>query len=264
MESILAILVSIIIMVSFALFVMKNVIKKMNRNTKKYFMDKLQDYDYIIDEKKKEIEELNSKINTLKEEIEISKEIEEYRKHKAETKVVQETKPIEEKQDIVYDIPTPQYRQDQFFTTYKKLKKQFIVDSKEILQKFIEEHKDVPGDKEYKKLQKIKSYFNQEALYQCLTLTPEEQYRLVKEVLKKEEEKILQLNKYAAKDFSILELVEKIEIRMKEIDPTIYVYVGSEEINYDFLGERVKTQFYQNMSEGIIIKYHNKMYDYSI
>ena len=264
MEYLLSTLIAIIIMVCFALFVIKNIIKKMNENTKKYFMDKLQDYDYIIDEKKKEIEELTGKINNLKEEIEISKEIEEYKKHKAEIKPVEIQKHKEEKQEIIYDIPTPQYRQEQFFTTYKKLKKQFDVDSKKILQEFIQEHTNAKEDEEYKKLQKIKKYFDEETIYQCLTLTPEEQYEIVEKTVNNQEEKIIGLKDYDKKSFSILKMIEKIDEKIKETDPTIYVYVGSEETNYDNLGSQIKTKFYPNMSEGIIIKYHNKMYDYSI
>ena len=37
-----------------------------------------------------------------------------------------------------------------------------------------------------------------------------------------------------------------------------------EDVNYDDLDERIKTKFYKNMSEGIIIYYKGKIYDYSI
>ena len=51
---------------------------------------------------------------------------------------------------------------------------------------------------------------------------------------------------------------------MKKTDPTIYVYVGQEDLNYNYLGKNVKTRFYKNMSEGVIIHFKGKMYDYSI
>lgn len=264
MEYVVATSIAILIMVCFALFVMNHIVKRMNENTRKYFLDKLQEYDYVIDEKKKEIEELTSKINTLKEEEEISKEIEEYKKQKKIIKPEVAKKEAENTEEIIYDIPTPQYRQEQFFTTYKKLKKEFDVNSKEILQKFIEEHSNMPEDEEYKQLQKIRKYLDEETVYQLLTITPIEQYEIVEKTLDSKERKIIGLENYDKKTFSVLNLIENIEERMKETDPTIYVYVGSREINYNYLGKNIETKFYKNMAEGIIIKYHNKMYDYSI
>lgn len=264
-EYVLAVGLAIIIMLFFSMFVMKNIMKRINQNAKKYFIDKLQEYDYLIDEKKQTIEELQKKINVLQEEINMKEEIDEYKrnKEKIEKMMIQkEDKPNHD--EIIYDIPTPKYREEAFFKNYKELKNQFYVDSTETLKKFIEEHKDDKKNKEYDKFKKIKDHFNKETVYECLTLNPEEQYEIVDKILNKDEKKLVKLEKHVKKEFSILEFLDEIEIRIKETDPTIYVYVPNKEINYDKLNERIKTILYKNMSEGIIIEYHNKMYDYSI
>lgn len=267
-DYILAAIFAIMIMLFFAVFVIKNVIKRINENSRKYFVDKLQEYDYLIDEKKEQLANLQKQINTLQDEQETKKEIEEFKKHKEEIKktlVKIENKVKDEKEEIVYDIPTPKYRQEEFFGSYKNLKKQFKINGKQILEQFIEEHKKDPNDMEYERIQIIREQFNDETVYEMLTLEPEEQYEVIKETITdNEDKKIVELDKYDKNNFSIIKFKENLDLKIKQIDPNIYVYVSNEEINYDYLDKRIKTVLYKNMSEGIIIEYQNKMYDYSI
>ena len=64
--------------------------------------------------------------------------------------------------------------------------------------------------------------------------------------------------------FVVTKLIDELDEKIKLFNPNIYVYVGQEDVNYDDLDERIKTKFYKNMSEGIIIYYKGKIYDYSI
>ena len=61
-----------------------------------------------------------------------------------------------------------------------------------------------------------------------------------------------------------MELFKKIDKMILEIDPTINVYVSKYDKNYDYIDPYVKTKHYSNMSEGIIIEYKGKRYDFSI
>lgn len=267
MEYVIVSITSISIMVIFSLFVIKNVVKRIDKNVKKYFLEKLQDYDYIIEEKKDELEKINNEVEILKEEKTTIKELEEYKKNKS--KIEKQIKQVEnqktvKKEEIEYKIPTPKYREEEFFKTYKKLKKQFNVDNEKILKDFIKKLDNKKEDEENKELIKIRENFNEENIYQCSTLKPEEQYKILEEILDKKQRKLINLEKYDKEQFSIINLIEKINKRIKETDPTIYVYVANGEKDYNYLDKRIKTEKYKNMSEGIIIKYHNKMYDYSI
>ena len=266
-DYVLAAIFAIMIMLFFAVFVIKNVIKRINENSRKYFLDKLQEYDYLIDKKKEEIANLQKQINTLQDEAEIKKEVEEYKKHKDEIKktlVKIENKNKEEKEEIIYDIPTPKYRQEEFFSSYKKLKKQFNVNSKQILEEFLKEHKETSEDKEYTDLKKLREQFSEETVYEMLTLTAEEQFDVIERVINSSKSDFIKLDPSDKKNFSIVKFLERIDLKIREADPTIYVYVSNDGINYDFLDKRIKTILYKNMSEGIIIEYRNKMYDYSI
>ena len=58
LEVILPAIVMIAIMIGFYFFIFKNVIKRINNSAKKYFIEKLQEYNYLIEEKEEELQKL--------------------------------------------------------------------------------------------------------------------------------------------------------------------------------------------------------------
>ena len=253
MELIIPAVVIVLIMFIFTFFMFKNLVKRINDSTKKYFLDKLQDFDYIIAEKEKEIEILSEQIKRLNE---VKQQGE-----NGEIVEIPETKKPEEK--IVYDIPTPEFREAGFFKNYKGLNKEFDVDEEKILKDFIKVH-EKDDTTEYKELSAFSKLFTQNAIYESLTLTPEEQSVLVESVLNEKNKKYVEPIVKTIKNFNVLEMLDKIKERMDKISPMIYVYVGGDNKNYDYLSSKVKTKLFKNMSKGIIIEYKDKLYDYSI
>lgn len=253
MELIIPAVIIVLIMFIFTFFMFKNLVKRINDSTKKYFLDKLQDFDYIIAEKEKEIEILSEQIKRLNE----------AKEHGENGEIVEipEIKKPDEK--IVYDIPTPEFREAGFFKNYKGLNKEFDVDEEKILKDFIKVH-EKDDTTEYKELSAFSKLFTQNAIYESLTLTPEEQLVLVESVLNEKNKKYVEPIVKTIKNFNVLEMLDKIKERMDKISPTIYVYVGGDNKNYDYLSSKVKTKLFKNMSKGIIIEYKDKLYDYSI
>lgn len=281
-ELILPTIIIVIIMIGFSFFIFKNIIKRINHKVKTYFIEKLQEYNYLIDEKEEELEKLravvveqsklqkvkqqNEIINQLPEEetltetifnSEIEKKLKDMRLFK---------KKIREKEQISYDISTPQLREDSFFNNYKELKKKFKIDNEKTIKEFIEKHKSTESDlRKYRTLVNFRKQFTPETIYELLTLSGEDQYQIVSEVIKPGEDKIIQLNKnFKNNKLDVLKLLKLVEEKIKKNDPIIYVYVGNESLNYNNLGKNIKTRYYKNMSEGVIIHYKGKMYDYSI
>lgn len=254
MEFIIPAVIIVLIMFVFTFFMFKNLVKRINNSTKKYFLDKLQDFDYIIAEKEKEIEILSEQIKRLNQAKESGEN--------GEIVEIPVMKKPEEK--IVYDIPTPEFRETGFFKNYKGLNKEFNVDEEKILKDFIKVH-EKDDTTEYKELSAFSELFTQNAIYESLTLTPEEQLDLVKSVLTTKNKKYLEPIIKTIKNFNVLEMLDKIKDRMDKISPTIYVYVsGDSNKNYDYLSSKIKTKLFKNMSKGIIIEYKDKLYDYSI
>ena len=278
-EIILPTIIIVVIMIGFSFFIFKNIIKRINHKVKIYFIEKLQEYNYLIDEKEEELAKLRtvvveqSKLQKLKEqEDELNQEAtytetvfsSEIEKKLKEMKLFK--KAMKEQEDIVYDIPTPQLREDSFFNNYKDLKKKFKVDNEKTIKNFIEIHKSKKVDEKiYKLLVNFRKQFTPETIYELLTLSSEDQYKIVSEVIKPEENKVIELEKnFKNNKLDVLKLLKIVEEKIKKNDPIIYIYVGDETLNYNNLGENIKTRYYKNMSEGIIIHYKGKMYDYSI
>ena len=261
---VIAAIILMIIMLLFVFMLFRNIIRKINDNAKRYFVNKMQNYDYILEKKQADLEKLNEEIariklanqNILKKE-EIELKVKEVQKNHDEL--------MKKDADLVkYDLNVPDYREMQFFNNYKELKRLFSNDNENIINEFIEEHKNIKEEKEYNNLKRIRRKFNDEAIYDCMTLDKEKQIDTIKEVLTLAEKKVLKFDDMVQKDnFNINVLIKYIDERLEQIEPTIYIYVNGKE-NYDHINENIRTMHYNNMAEGIIIKYRNKIYDYSI
>lgn len=267
----------IAIMILFTFFILKNCVKRINDSVKKYFIDKMQDFNYIIEEKEKELEDLRKQISEAKYSIKTASIIEQKSHNLVEQENVLEDdeyvnnynykqKPKAE-EPVNYNFSTPQYKEANFFSNYKFLNNKFEVNNIETINKFVENIKvNQKTDSKYETLKELRLQFSKDIVYQCLTLENSEQYKLIEEVIDKEQDKIINFkNQFKNPNkFKITEFIEHIDNLVENYDPTIYIYVGMKDLTYDYINENIKTLFYKNMSQGIIIKYKGKIYDYSI
>ena len=283
LEIIQAIIV-VAIMFIFSFYILKNLIKKIDQNVKRYFLQTLQEYNYLIEEKEKEYEEIKQRLKLIKEkskivemlevdnkdilfDVEIEDKLLRMKEYKEKIRVKEHEENIEAN---IVDMKQPKYKEEGFFYNYKELKKQFNIDNREIIEKFIERKVNKKGSiteiKNYNLLRKYKEQFSSKVIYDLLTFTNEEQYQLIKEVTTKTQEKLIGFEEKFSdiSKFTVTKLVDYIETILKQYDPTIYIYVGIKDLNYDSINKYIKTCFYKNMSEGIMIIYKGQIYDYSI
>lgn len=276
-EVILPAIIAILIMFGFTFFILRNTVKKINNSAKKYFVDNMQGYNHLVEEKQEELERLRKELEEAKKKVKVAKEVveedEDIFSSEIEEKLARmreykakQGKLNEIRNEIIYDVPTPEYREENFFSTYKELKKHFDIDSTKVLKEFIEKHKNTREEtRKYNILKKFKSQFKENTIYECLTLTGEEQYQLIEEVLDDEEKSVIDLERFRDKsEFSVVRLLSYVDEEITKYDPIIYVFVGKDDLSYDNLNKRIRTCFYKNMSEGVIINYKGKIYDYSI
>jgi hypothetical protein len=270
---IVAAVILIVIMLVFVFILFRNIIKRMDSNAKKYFVNKMQDYDYILEEKQNKLNQIESEI----------KEIEKEHKNVFNTNdniefgfKSTEEKPKEKENDytndfrkhngeIKYNLNVPDYRETQFFNNYKEVKKIFSVNNEKIIEDFIAEHKNPKEEKEYKELSKLRNKFDSDTIYELLTLSEEDQSMILNQSLTDAEKELIgfdDMNKNSS--LSIKELIKSLDERLELIEPTIYIYTNNADSKYDLINENIVIRQYRNISEGIIIKYRNKIYDYSI
>ena len=275
---IIAAVILIVIMLVFIFILFKNIIKRMDENAKKYFVNKMQDYDYILEEKQEKLEEIKTKIDEIEREHKniikgdeeyldlddkTRKNAEEYREEDLDT----DEMPIRKvaKEEIKYNLNVPNYRETQFFNNYKEVRKVFTINNEKIIKEFIAEHKNLKEEKEYKSLAKLRKKFDEDTIYGCLTLSKNDQISVLKETLTPTEKKLVNFDELILKNnFTTEDLIEYIDLRMEKIDPTICIYTNVLDKKYEQIDSNIITKEYSNMSEGIIIKYRNKIYDYSI
>lgn len=257
-------LILILIMVVFVFILFKNIIRRMDENAKKYFVNKLQDYDYILDEKQETLNNLKSQINEMKIKTEHYQKIEKDNVQLEET-FTQKNNDLNTQEEIKYNLNVPEYRETQFFNNYKEIKKLFSVNNEKIIKDFIKEHRNEKEEKKYKELQKIRKKFDNDTIYQILTLSSIQQINLLDEVLTATDKKVINFESWKAdRNFNIRKFIQKIDKDMEEIDPSILIYANGNEHKYELIDDNITVEQYNNMSEGIIIKYRNKVYDYSI
>ena len=262
----------IAIMLVFVFILFSNIIKRMDDNAKKYFVNKMQDYDYILDEKQSKLNEIKIQIDEIKsanknilQSDEEEAEFAELENSKKKKKSIVEDAKAEQTEEIKYNLNVPDYRETQFFNNYKEVKRVFTVNNEKIIKSFIAEHRNELENKEYKALKKIRDKFDEEAIYNILTLEPNEQIQVLSEVLTAKEKSTIDFeNMSQMKKFDVRKLIEALDERLEKIEPTVYIYTNNVESRYDLIDDDIVVKPYNNMSEGIIIKYRDKIYDYSI
>ena len=200
-------------MLTFSMFIFKNVIKRINHKVKLYFIEKLQEYNYMIDDKEEQLEKLRNSINEYDRKYESKESIQDSEQaDKEETyvetmfsseiekklnEIKKKKKELKEKQQMVYDIPTPAYREESFFDTYKNLKKKFDIDNEKTIKEFLKSHPEKENNSIYEKLNEFRQQFTDKIIYECLTLEKQEQYSIIKDVLDEEISELIEFkNKF--------------------------------------------------------------------
>lgn len=251
-------IIIIIIMLFFVYIMFKNIVKRINQNAKAYFINKLDDYNDIVEEKEKRIQELSQEIKALEKN---KMELEQFN-----IAMQPKTKQKKKESKASYNLKVPKFREENFFSNYKELKKTFDFDKEELIKDFIKNNQNKKHERDYKTLLNFKNKFDKEAIYQLTTLSGEEQIEILNKILTPKEKEIIDVENIVPdkRKFSILKLFEKIDEILIQINPIINIYVSKYEKDYDYIDPYIRTKHYAKMSEGIIIEYQGKTYDYSI
>lgn len=240
-----------VLIIGFLVFIMfmilKSTVKKINAQTKLYFVDKLQEYNHLINEKEKKLNE-------------IDKEIKERELQKKEEKSTENKTNYEFDYNIIDLFNKTKYQDKNIFELTKKIDDKFNLDYNSILQKFIASVE--VNENIYKFCLQLKNKFTSDIIYQIKILDNYEDY--LKEFLNSNEYKIYEVFKITNTDNSIDNFVNYIEELIDLNNPTILVYVGNKEENYNHLSKYIKTEYTDDIYRGIRVIYKNKMYDYSL
>lgn len=252
-EIILAIIVVLILLIVLACLFLFTV-KRVNVLVKKIFVDKLQEYDFLIDDKEKKIEELNGNIEIKKNE---EKELEDLiNKLKIEAEDFKK-----EEVDVVMPKGAD-YEDGNLLENYKKIKEGFNFDYEEKIKKFLESEV-TKDDGKFNVYLNIKNYFSHKTVYKISTYGSNEQRIIVNGLLTEDEKKLVK-DLLDTSKFNIVKFINKIEDLIKNNDPKIYIYVSDKNMKFNDLDSNIETVFDEKLTEGFKVEYKGKVYDYSI
>ena len=229
-------------------FVLKSTVKKINSQTKLYFVDKAQEYDYMIDEKLEKLSKINQ-------------ELKEKESNKEEDNNSINSNNYEFDYKIIDLLNKTKYQDKNIFELNKMIDDKFDIDYVGLLKEFL---KNIKDDGTYKFVTNLRNKFNSDIIYKLKVLTEEEQIELLNKNLNETEKEIykayLKINKKHNLDSFIDYLNELVDLN----NPNITVYVGNKTENYDHLSGYIKTVYSKDIYKGIKIIYKNKIYDYSL
>ena len=235
------IIITILLVMSVIIFLLiKKTVKDINHNSKEYYLLKLQDYDNLVSDNKEK--QINTKIK--------------------EKVISSDLNPVKETNEKVFLESNPEYQIDDFLKLAKDVDKEFNIDVNKIVNDFINKEINDTNVDYYNNLVLVKKKINSIGLYN-LTVDLDGLKNLLIEVNQIDSQIV---NKYKSSSYekNIMGFYNFLKNEINYNDPTIYIEVGDKNISFNNVSENIKTIYNPNIYKGIIIKYKNSMYDYSL
>ena len=241
-------IVIVLVLVVFMFLILKSTVKKINSQTKLYFVDKLQEYDYMIDDKLNKLNQINEEIKEKGIKVE-------------EQGLSSNSKHYDFDYQIIDLLNKTEYQDKNIFELNKEIDEKFQMDYVSLIKKFLEYVKD---DGTYQFCLDLKKKFTSDEIYQLKVMLPEEQISYLSKLLSKEEYKIFELYREIEAKPNIDGFLDYVNELIDLNNPCILVYVGKKDENYDYLSKYIKTVYSKDIYKGIKIIYRKKIYDYSL
>ena len=239
--------VVILLLVMAMSLILKNTVKEVDKKSKSYFVDKLKEYDYLIDEKEKRLSELESEL--------------EKRKNGLKDNDVLSTKPSYDFDTSIIDLLTEtSYLDKNILAINKKIEEKFIINYEDLIKDFLESIND---ENKYDFCIKLREKFTPDEIYNIEIMLPEEREEHFNKFLTKEEHLVYEIFT-SSNSFNMEDFIDYLNRLIELNDPTVTVLVPSKNVNYDHIDSKIKTRVSDNIYRGIKILYRNKVYDFSL
>lgn len=238
----------ITLLVFFMFIILKKTVKVVNSQTKTYFVDKLQAYDSLIDEKEQKLNEIDELLK--------NKEL----GLKDEEKIVKK-----DGYDFDYNIidlfNSTEYQNKELLKITRLIEEKFDFDHEKLVKDFLRCVKNVDR---YDFCLRLKEKFTSSVIYEVKTLLDQELDDYMKILLDSSEYNIYLLFKDLNGKFVIEDFVDYLDRLVDLNNPTITIYVSNKKENYDYLSKHIKTIVSDDIYSGIKIVYKDKVYDFSL
>ena len=113
-------------------------------------------------------------------------------------------------------------------------------------------------------LKKMKNVILKMGVYNIVTSTDENLLNELFDKLRMVDVDIVDAFALNTNNPTVEDFLNYLENELNKCDPHIYVEVGDKNINFDYLSDRIVTEYNEKIYKGIMVIYRNKMYDYSL
>ncbi|MBQ6840943.1 MAG: hypothetical protein IJO63_02355 [Bacilli bacterium] len=238
---VLIIIISLLALILF--FALRKLIENITSDSKEYYFKKMQDYDAQILEKEQKLSSLNSE------------QTEENVKDKE--RVIQKSAVD---RDLLNVMSSTDYEMANALKIANRVDEIFQIDEEKILKDFLSKTK---VNENYKTYQMLQDRFSPNLIYKLKMLNKDAQIKVIGEMITDEEYEVF--NSYVTtRKFKLEKFLLDLGLLIENNLPKIEVIVGNKTKNYDYLSPYIKTTYSDDIYKGMIIKYQDRIYDYSI
>lgn len=239
----------IIALLVFIMFlILKKTVEVVNSQTKTYFVDKLQAYDSLIDEKEQKLNEIDELLK--------NKEL----GLKANDNILKKDG-FEFDYNIIDLFNSAEYQDKDILRINKLIEEKFDFNHENLIKDFLSCIKNV---EKYEFCLNLKNKFTSEIIYKLKTCLEYEVDEFMNGFLTDNEYNVYSLYKDLNEKFVAEEFIDYLDRLVELNNPSITIYVSNNKENYDHLSKYIKTVVSDEIYSGIKIVYKDKIYDFSL
>lgn len=256
----IAVLVVLAVLIYFMVVILKSVASEANGKVEEYFLHRIKDYDNRFDAKFSDMNEMYVEHELL------SRRLKSVKNELVASRVSTFYAPRPIQRDIF--IPTARYIDNDFFEEYKITKDKLLgINKQEVIDNVIAKTEYTGDMSKYQAVCSILDKVNFDAMYDLVSVDPDEQLQVMKECLEDKELEMLDsyMEEFTDEDeFEILGFSDYLKRIKEQNDPHVFVFVGINEDDYSNEERMIVCSEDDNICEGLKIIYQHKVYDYSI
>jgi len=240
------ILIVVISLLSIILFIaLKKLVEQITIDSKDYYLEKMQDYDAKIFEKEQELQNKASSNEEYKEKANVSDK---------------SNASIEVDRELLKILNQTDYEGINALKLANKVDEIFNIDEEKILRNFVSKL-DVNND--YETYQMLIDRFSPNLIYKLKMLDINSQIKVIGDMISDKEYEVF-ASYIERHKFNLNKFLLDLSLLIEKSVPKIEVICGNKNKNYDHISPYIKTTYSEDILKGIIIKYQDKIYDYSI
>ena len=229
--------------------ILKKTVGIVNAQTKSYFVNKLQGYDDLIQDKENKLLEIETQIKDKEKGI------------KEEETLKSSNQRYAFDNNVIDLFNATKYQDQNIFELNKKIDENFVVNYEELIKDFLTLCSD---DTDYEFCVNMRGKFDSSVIYKLKSMLKDDYEAELKTMLSKKEYKVYEAFKLVTSEDNVDNFIDYLDQLVDLNNPKVKILVGNKSENYDHLSEHIETVYSNRIYRGIKIIYKNKVYDFSL